>query len=176
MVGGARGVLGGVRDALLLAAGEFLRTARAPAFGADEPQRLERAGPDLGRGQLVRVEREGGVFEHGQVREQRIVLVSVPEAARRRLGVGDVAVVQEHRAALRLALAGQRLEQGRLAAAGRTQETAERAGLDDEVDAVEDRRIADLAAQAGDAKGGHAANLGGRPAREQGRSAAAACE
>ncbi len=159
----------GERDALLLAAGEFLRTACSPGFGADEPERLEGARLDLGGGEFFGVERERGVLEDGEMREERVVLVDEPEAALGGLGEGDVAVVEQHRAALRLDLAGEHLEQGRLAAARRPQQAAERARLHDEVDPREDGRRAELAAQAGEAEGGHGRNLGISPAGEQGR-------
>ena len=159
----------GERDALLLAARKFLRTAGGPGFGADEPERLEGAGLDLGGREFFGVERERGVLEDGEVREERVVLVDEPEAAFGGLGEGDVAVIEQNRAALGFNLPGEHLEQGRLAAAGGPQQATERARLHDEVDPREDGRRAELAAQAGEAEGGHGRNLGTSPSGGQGR-------
>ena len=130
---------------------KFLRPTRSPAFRPDDPQGRRRALGDVGRGEAGVGQPERRVLEDGQVREQRVVLMDVTETAGRGLRISDVAVAQQDRPALRLRLAGEDLEERRLAAARRPEQAARRPGFDDEVDAGEDGRRAELAAQAGDA-------------------------
>jgi len=84
-------------------------------------------------------------------------------------GEGDIAIIKQHRAPLGFDLPGEHLKQGRLTATRGTQQAAERARLHDEIDPREDGRRAELAAQAGEAEGGHGRNLGLSPSGEQGR-------
>ncbi len=159
----------GQGHALLLAAGEFLRTAVGPGVGADQAERFEGARLDLRCDQLVRVEGEGRVLEHAEMREERVVLGHEAEPAGGRRREGDVAVIQEHRAALRFLLPGEQLEERGLAAARRPEQAAEGPGLHDEVHPVEDDGGSELTAEAGEAEGGHGPNLGRSPAGAQGR-------
>ena len=154
---------------MLLAAGELLRTACGPAIGSDELQRFEGAHLDFRGGELFGIERESSVLENGEMREERVVLVDEPETALGGLGKGDIAIIKQHRAPLRFDLPSEHLEQGRLTTARWTQQAAERARLHDEIDPREDGRRAELAAQAGEAEGGHGRNLGISPSGEQGR-------
>ena len=154
---------------MLLAAGELLRTACGPAIGSDELQRFEGAHLDFRGGELFGIERESGVLENGEMREERVVLVDEPEAALGGFGEGNITIIKQHRTPLRFDLAGKHLKQGRLTATRGTQQAAERARLHDEIDPREDGRRAELAAQAGEAEGGHGRNLGISPSGEQGR-------
>ncbi|MNE26213.1 hypothetical protein D3C80_1195700 [compost metagenome] len=107
---------------LALAAGQFTRVAFGVLVQAYQRQRLVDAPSDLGVGHLAHAQAEGNVVAHGHVREQRVALEHHTQAPAGRLGVGDVAAVEDDAATGDLDEASNHLQGGGLAAARRAEQ------------------------------------------------------
>ena len=132
----------GDRDALLLAAGELVGVAVQLGREADQAQRLRHLGADLGAAGADHLQRVGDVVVDGAVGQQLEVLEDGADVAPQlrdlllRQGA-DVAAGDADRAVGGRLVADQRLDQGRLAAAGRADEEDELAAVDRQRDPVE---------------------------------------
>ena len=137
----------GERDALALAAGKALGQLALDVRDAQLIEQLERALCAIccRFSRRAAREREGDVVARGEVREERIVLRDVAEAAPLRREVDPGVAVEQHLAAELDAAAfwseraEQQLEHAALAGAARARER-ERAGADLELDLQRDRR------------------------------------
>ena len=128
----------GQRDTLLLAAGEFVRVALAQVAELDQIEQL--AGDALALGVLA--DAEGDVLRHGQVREQRVVLEDHADAPRfRRLGeagAGDHFARQADLALADRLETGDGAQGGGLAAAGGAEQATDVAGVQVQVELLND--------------------------------------
>ena len=109
---GPDGERAGERHALLLAARELARQARAEAREPDQRQRLLDAFFDVGLRQFAHLQAKGDVLRHGEVGEQRVALEDHAGVALPRRQQGDVAAAELH-------LARGRLDEARDHAQGR---------------------------------------------------------
>ncbi|MPL93961.1 hypothetical protein SDC9_40109 [bioreactor metagenome] len=107
------------RHALLLAARHLLRETFGEIGQPDDTQHLARPRFPLGALHAASLERIGDVFEHGHVREKRIVLEHHADVAPLRGDAGHVAPVDQKRAAARLDEARDHPQSRRLARTGR---------------------------------------------------------
>jgi hypothetical protein len=97
------------------------------------------AGVALGAAHAARLQPEGHVLAHRQVREQRVVLEHDAEAAPLRGHARDVGAVEQHRAGVGALVAGGEAERGGLAGARRADEGQQLAGRQRERQPVERR-------------------------------------
>jgi hypothetical protein len=104
---------------------------------------------DFGRITPPRLEAEGHVLRHGEMREQRVVLEHHADVAPMRRQRRDILPVELHRAAIDAQQAGHDAQQGGLAAAGRPQQGNELALADAEIDAAQHGRRAERLLGAG---------------------------
>jgi hypothetical protein len=125
----------GQRHALLLAAGQRRRQPVAEAGEPDEGEGLVDAAAAVG---IALRDAVADVPLDGHVREQRPVLEHHPDVAALRRHGRDVAPADDDRAGVGPLEPGEDPQQRRLAAARRSEQGDDRAGLDREVDVVED--------------------------------------
>ena len=134
----ARRECSGQGHALLLAAGELVRQAVLEEGQAHEAQHLPGPFEPFLAGQGP--EAEGGVLEHAQVREQRVVLEHEAHAPRLRrhvhAGSRERAALERHRARVQAFEPGDEAQGGGLAAPGRPQQRHDAARVQVEADAV----------------------------------------
>jgi len=124
---GARCQRAGQRDALLLAAGEFVRIAIGQAVEADQRQRLKHA--RRARAAVQAVQAESDVVGDRKVGEQRQVLEHEAQAALLRRQRQRIAAAQPKLAGIGGVEAGDGAQQGGLAAAAGAQQAAQFPGL-----------------------------------------------
>ena len=115
------------RNALLHAAGEFVRMALAEAFEADQLQRILCLGAPLGLGDAAQGQREFDVLLRRQPRKQARLLEHHADAVR--IGLKDRRVVDQDRPGSLLAQAGHHHQQRRFSAAARAHQHHEAARL-----------------------------------------------
>ncbi|MNV33623.1 hypothetical protein D3C71_1249970 [compost metagenome] len=130
------------RHALALAARELAREAVGMLVQLHQRQRLAHARLALGAFDVAHLQAEGHVVGNGQVRKQRVALEHDPQAARVRLGVGNVAPVQRDGAPGHVGKAGDHLQGRRLAATGRPQQRDEFALFDRQAQVGDDAQVA----------------------------------
>ncbi len=123
----------GERDTLLLAAGEFLRHARAEAAEADQVERAVHSIARCRAAHAAHVESEGNVALDRQMGEQRVVLKHQADVAGVRGAGGDVLTAEGDAAGGGRHQAGDDAQDGGLAAAGRSEQGNELAARDREV-------------------------------------------
>ncbi len=131
------------RDALLLPAGQLVRIAPVEA---DEPNVLERgldARLPLAGRRAGHLQRKRDVALDRHVREQRVALEHRAHRARFGRAAGEVLAVEQDAARVGKVEARDHPQQRRLAAAGRTEQREEFAGLDREADVVDGREVAE---------------------------------
>jgi hypothetical protein len=125
------------RDALLLAARQFVRKALAELF---KPDHVERTG-NLRCGHPVRLpahlQRKCDVLLHRQMREERVVLKHDADIALVGLQIGLIAAVDDQPTAARLHEARDELQQRRLAGARRSKKCEQFAGEDFKFDRIQ---------------------------------------
>ncbi|MDT4852710.1 hypothetical protein FQZ97_869520 [compost metagenome] len=124
------------RHALLLAAGEFARLARAEVAHGHALQQVLRLAVAGGLVHAFHLQAEGHVVQRREVREQRKALEHHGRAAGRGGQAGDVAVFQQDVAAGAALVAGDHAQRGALAAAGGAEQAAVAVGRDAQIDAV----------------------------------------
>ena len=132
----------GDREPLLLAAGELVGEVRDLVGEADEAERVGDLPADLRARGADHLEGVGDVVVDVPAREQLEVLEDGADPAAQvrdlRVGeLGDVAAGDQDLALGRIQLADQKLDQGRLAAAGRPDQEDELASVDPEADPLE---------------------------------------
>ena len=125
------------RDALLLAARELVRSARAVIGEPNEFERGRGAAGNVGARQLAFFEAERDVLRDCHMRPQRVILEHHADVAPPWRDARDVRAVDGQRAALRLVKAGDQSQQRRFATAGRPQQREELTGLDGEADVAQ---------------------------------------
>ena len=130
------------RHALALAAGELAREAVSVLVQLHQRQRFAHARLAFGAFDVAHLQAKGHVVGDGQVREQRVALEHDPQAARVRLGVGDVAAIQRDGAPGHVGKTGNHLQGCRLAATGRPQQRHEFALLDRQAQVGNDAQVA----------------------------------
>ena len=130
------------RDALLLAARQLCRLAVGKGAHLHHVQRPAHLLVDLALRHLSNLQREGQVFGHRHMREQRIVLEHHADAALVRRDVVDRPAAELDLAMRRGLETGQHHQAGRLARTGRPEHGDELAGLDIEVQVFDDERLA----------------------------------
>ena len=138
----------GDRHPLLLAAGELARIARLILRELHQLEHPAHALSDLRSGPAAQRQAEGDVVEHGQVREQRVVLEDHAEPAALGRQVIDRASIEPDLAARGRKQPGQQVQRGGLAAARRPQEGDELAAVYVERELVEHRAGAEALRQA----------------------------
>ena len=127
----------GERGALRHAAGELVREGLGEFFQADQRQRVVDA-PRCSLQKAARFESERGVAPHGAPRIERRIL---EDHDARRVGSRHLGAVDQETAAARTVEAGDQAQQGGLAAAARSEQGDEFAGLDLEGDILQHRQI-----------------------------------
>ena len=113
------------RDALALAAGQFMRLAAAQAFKPDHRQHVGNAGGDFAPAQAVLFQTEGNVGFDGKMREERVTLkhhVDRPPIRRHRRKID---AVEQDVADIRPLEARDQPQQRGLAAARRAEQSEE---------------------------------------------------
>ena len=125
-------------DALALAARELRWLLLEMLLELQDPRCLADLGYELGLRPVRKPQAEGHVFEHGEVRVERVGLEHHSDAATRRLLLGDVAPFDLDLAGGSLLEPGDHSEERGLAAAGRADEDGELAAVDFHRDAVDD--------------------------------------
>ena len=115
---------------LTLAAGQFPWVAFGMFVQAYQRQGLVDAAGDVGIGHLAHAQAKGDVVAHGHVREQRVALKHHPQAAAGRFGMGDVTAIEHDAPAGDFDEAGDHLQGGGLATAGRAEQGDELAFFD----------------------------------------------
>ena len=147
-------------DALLLAARELGRVFVLAAGQSDQPEHLVDALLEGLAAGAPLIESVGHVLADIQVRKQGIGLEDDTVVARGRRQPGDVAARMQDLPAVLPLEAGNRAQQGGLAAARGTEQDQEFAALDRELDVVQGREAAELLVQASDFKMSHMRFLG----------------
>ncbi|MCY1294112.1 hypothetical protein D9M70_433940 [compost metagenome] len=140
----------GKRHALLLAAGELVGEAVRQVLELDQPEHLLHPCVDLRLVSACDLEAEGNVVMHVHVRKQRIGLKHHADVALVGFQRPLVLAVDHDRAGGGCLEAGDHAQDGRLAAAGRTQEGDEFALLDVHVEIVHDVNRAEGLLDAGE--------------------------
>ena len=125
------------RDALPLSAGKLARLALEQPVDAEHRGRLAHALVDGFRVDLLRLEGEGDVLLNRHVRVQRVALEDHRDLALARRQIVHHAVADDDVAGGLLLEPGDHAEQGRLPAAGRTEQDEELSFASREVDAVD---------------------------------------
>jgi hypothetical protein len=110
----------GQGHALLLPAGKLARVAVRHRGEADQVQRTAHALIPRRAGHAAHLQPEGDVLGHRHVREQRVALEHDAHAALVGGNAGQVSAIQQHAAAGGFLEAGDDVQRGGLAAAGRT--------------------------------------------------------
>ena len=133
------------RHALALAARQFVRLAR-PRFSSFTSASMSATRSAISRlGQAFLLEAEGDIVLDGEMRKQRVALehhVDRPPIGRH---LREIDAVEQDAAGIRLVEAGDHAQQGRLAAAGRTQQRKELALVDVERQLVDGGEAAEAA-------------------------------
>src|SRR6185503_11910026 len=146
---GAAGDRAADRDALALAARELLGQALEQVLDLEHARGVADALLGVGLVGLGELEAERHVVVHVHVGVERVGLEHHRDAAPRRLDLGHALAVDVELALGDALEAGDHAQQGRLAAARRADEHAELAGLDLEVDTLEDLGLAEPLGDAG---------------------------
>ena len=129
------------RDALLLTAGEVARLALGEVGDLHQLKRLLHTLLYLRLGDLPRLETVGHILRDGQMGEDGVVLEDHADVALMRRYVVDTPVAEVEVAALDGVEAGDHAEQGRLAAAGGTEQGEEFSLMDGDGNAVKRCKI-----------------------------------
>ena len=116
----------GQRHPLPLAAGELGGIAVGEPVELDQAQQLVHAVGDLRLVPLADLQAEADVLEHGHVLEGGVVLEDEPDFALLGRLLGDVLVVDHDAAGVERLEPGDRPQQGRLAAAARSEQGGQR--------------------------------------------------
>src|SRR6185312_7063028 len=128
------------RDALALAAGQFVDAARTVATELDGVERGLNAPCDLGRRHAAQLQRKRDVARDVHVREERVALEHEAYVALVGCEAHDLALAEAHAADVRPDEPGQDHQERRLAGAGGSEQRQELAAADIEVDGVERAR------------------------------------
>jgi hypothetical protein len=123
---------------LLLSAGQLPRIAARVRRHAGHLQCLGDPGADLALGGPARLQSEGHVVLDPHVREEGVLLHDHADAPPVRRQVGDVPLAEEHPPGRGPYEPGDRPQRGGLAGAGRPEQRHHLAGLDGQVERVED--------------------------------------
>ena len=113
------------RDALLLAPGQLAGELLFVAFEADQREHVAHVAADRVAGLAAHAQSIGHVLEHGQVREQRVVLEHEADIAPVRGQVGDIFRTEQDATTVRLLEAGDHAQRGGLAASRRSEQGQE---------------------------------------------------
>ena len=139
---GLDGERAGERHPLLLAARQLARQALAEAAELDDVEEARDAGLDLGPAHAAGAQAVSHVFHHGHVREERVVLEDDADVALVGRQMIDRRAVDPHASGGLANEARDHAQKGGLAAARRSQQGHDLAGLDGERDAVDGQRLA----------------------------------
>ena len=131
------------RHPLLLAARELARIAVGETVQPHQPQRAPHALDDVGLRGAPHLQRVGDVLEHGEMREERVLLEDDADVAAVGRPVGDRGAGDQDVALRRLLEAGDHPQRGRLARAAGAEQREEAAALHRERDVVNDAATAE---------------------------------
>ena len=141
-------------DALALAARQLGRIAIGQPVQLHQPEQVVHLALDLVLGRTLRTmldaQAEGHVLEHGHVLEQRVVLEHEPDLALAHVHGGGVLAGEQHAARVGRFQARDDAQQRGLAAAGRSQQRDQLAGLDMQRYVVERAELAEALGQIAD--------------------------
>ena len=135
----------GKGDPLLHAAGQLPRTLLGAVAQLHQLEGFHRLAPPVG--DLALAQAETDVVEHAEVREQRVALEHRVHLALVGAGGRDVVLAEEDLAGGGLLQPGDHPQGGGLAAAGRAEESEERAARHQEVEAGDSDEIVEVAGQ-----------------------------
>src|ERR1044071_8480306 len=121
----------------LLAARELARVARLEPLQADQVERRAHPALDLGPPVPAHLERVRHVVEHGEVREERVLLEHRPDVAAVRRSLGDVLVRDQDLPRVRVLEARDHAQGGGLAGAARAEQGEQRPARDLERDVLD---------------------------------------
>ncbi|CAG9264343.1 hypothetical protein PCAR4_60081 [Paraburkholderia caribensis] len=130
------------RDALALAARQFLRIARVESLQTHQIERFGDAHRALVALHVAHLQAEADVARHRHVRKQRVALEHDAHAALFGSLVRDVAAAEHDAARARRDEAGDHLQRGRLAAAGRTEQRQKLAAFDGQIEMLDGGEVA----------------------------------